>query len=78
MVSIISISTIISVVCRAGSVTSQYDSDDGPVFSSCGSDITVDKGVITSPEYPGDYPSNLMCRWRVMTQVDGIQIRVSS
>jgi len=39
-------------------------------------EITVNKGRITSPNYPSNYPNNLMCGWIIKTQVEGIPVRV--
>ncbi|KAF6371602.1 cubilin [Rhinolophus ferrumequinum] len=35
---------------------------------SCGGYLHADRGIITSPNYPETYPSNLNCSWHVLVQ----------
>ncbi|XP_071978740.1 astacin-like metalloendopeptidase [Engystomops pustulosus] len=36
--------------------------DDG-----CGGNLTASTGIITSPNFPGNYPNNVYCRWNITT-----------
>ena len=38
------------------------------VRSVCGGYLTQDEGVITSPNFPHDYDSNLDCKWTIKTR----------
>ncbi|XP_048223975.1 LOW QUALITY PROTEIN: cubilin [Perognathus longimembris pacificus] len=45
------------------------------VHKSCGGYLHADRGIITSPKYPEDYPPNLNCSWHVLVQ-SGLTIGV--
>ena len=45
------------------------------IFVVCGGTISADTGVITSPQYPSNYPPNSNCTWIVMVAT-GRTIRV--
>ncbi|CDW53687.1 cubilin [Trichuris trichiura] len=36
------------------------------VLIECGGIVSLDSGIITSPEYPIKYPANLRCEWRIL------------
>ncbi|XP_076810636.1 uncharacterized protein LOC143453257 isoform X1 [Clavelina lepadiformis] len=61
--------------CFIGSVTSQSDVDD--VFSSCGGDIRVQRGTITSPDYPSNYANDLTCDWWISSEHDDVRVEIS-
>lgn len=45
-------------------------------ITDCGGVVTNPSGVITSPNYPQNYPQNQACIWKI-TAPEGYQIKVS-
>lgn len=50
--------------------------DTIPIFSECGGEINVARGVITSPNYPQNYNDNSRCTWTISDN-EGSQVQVS-
>ena len=46
------------------------------IISVCGENLTSSSGVITSPNFPQDYPANKKCEWNI-TAPRGKQITLS-
>lgn len=45
-------------------------------FSECGGILTTPSGIITSPGYPGVFPLNLDCGWKIV-QPEGTRINMT-
>lgn len=46
------------------------------LFVACGSTQHGERGIITSPNYPNDYPIRTDCLWRIIT-TEGYYVRLS-
>ena len=43
---------------------------------SCGGVLTNVSGVITSPNYPNDYPNGITCTWKISTETTHVNLTI--
>nr|XP_060623012.1 deleted in malignant brain tumors 1 protein [Anolis sagrei ordinatus] len=55
------------VVCSGSLYTTREPPRPTPTDYFCGGDLPISSGSFSSPFYPGYYPNNLNCTWRIRT-----------